>query len=246
MKVRYTAAMTISVWGIAIVTACATVCGGLFALRYDDKRHLILGFSAGAVLGVAFFDLLPEAFRLGGVGATTTIAVGFLAYLLLDRMMGIHVHSDDHHHHAEKLHRGVLRASSLCIHSFFDGVAIGIAFHIAPAIGAVVAAAVVAHDFSDGINTVSAVLKTGISKKSAFRWLVADAAAPILGIALTAYAAIPDGVLGTILALFCGFFLYIGASDLVPESYHAHPNKWTTVATILGAGAIFWVIALVG
>ena len=46
---------------LALATFSATLLGGLFALRFKDKLHLILGFSAGAVIGLAFFDLLPEA-----------------------------------------------------------------------------------------------------------------------------------------------------------------------------------------
>jgi zinc transporter ZupT len=50
---------------IAAAAFCATFAGGLFALRLRDKLHLVLGFSAGAVIAVAFFDLLPEALELG-------------------------------------------------------------------------------------------------------------------------------------------------------------------------------------
>jgi zinc transporter ZupT len=49
---------------ISIATFVFTFLGGLFALRFKDKLHLILGFSAGAVIGVAFFDLIPEALTL--------------------------------------------------------------------------------------------------------------------------------------------------------------------------------------
>jgi ZIP family zinc transporter len=48
------------IW-ISIATLVSTLLGGMFALRFKDKLHLILGFSAGVIIGVAFFDLLPEA-----------------------------------------------------------------------------------------------------------------------------------------------------------------------------------------
>lgn len=229
---------------IACAVFAATMLGGLVALRLQDKLHLILGFSAGAVVAVAFFDLLPEALELAsGRYATTTIistvAIGFFAYLVLDRMRSLHA-GDAHAHASEG------GAATLSLHSFLDGVGVGLAFHVSPAVGAVLAAAVLAHDFSDGINTVSYIVKGGHSRARAMRWLFVDAIAPVIGILIASFIVIPETSLGLILALFTGFFLYIGASDLIPESHHAHPVYWTTIATLLGALVLYTAIMLAG
>ncbi|MES2023105.1 MAG: ZIP family metal transporter [Patescibacteria group bacterium] len=238
---------------IAIATALSTFFGGLFALKFKDKTHLIVGFSAGAVIGVAFFDLLPEALELSSSYVisivTGVVALGFVTYLILDRMLGLHAHTesiceDEENHVHEHMHRGILRASSLSVHSFLDGLGIGLAFKVSPALGVVVAVAVLAHDFSDGINTVTAIFKSGGNKARAFKWLLVDAITPVLGIIFSLFITVKESTLGLILALFAGFFFYIGASDLVPESYHAHPTKWTTIATVLGIAFIFVVINL--
>ena len=151
---------------IALAAFVSTLCGGLLAIRFKDKLHLILGFSAGAVIGVAFFDLLPESINLGSkfydIATVTSItAAGFLIYLILDRLVFLHTHAhgDEHEHEAHHEARGILGAGSLSIHSFLDGVAIGLAFQVSAAIGAIVAVAVLVHDFSDGINTVNLILK---------------------------------------------------------------------------------------
>lgn len=234
---------------IAFFAFLATLCGGLIALRFKDKLHLILGFSAGAVLGVAFFDLLPESIELGGkffASSTVTaiVAAGFLVYLVLDRWVFLHTHAHDEGHEHEHAHegRGILGAGSLSIHSFLDGVAIGLAFQVSAAIGAVVAIAVLVHDFSDGINTVNLILKNEGGREHAFRWLIIDAAAPILGAASTLFFHLPEQALSIVLALFAGFFLYIGASDLIPESHHAHPKFLTTAMTLIGAAVLFIAI----
>lgn len=234
---------------IAFLAIVATFLGGLFALRFKDKLHMVLGFSAGAVIGVAFFDLLPEALELtASLYATTTttalIALGFIVFMIMDRLFSIHAHDDEH---CENLnHRGRAGVIALAIHSFIDGVAIGLAFQVSAAVGAVVAAAVLAHDFSDGINTVNVVLKNKGTRTQALKWLAVDALAPALGALSTLFFTLPEATLGLILALFCGFFLYIGASDLLPESHHRHPSVATTVATLAGMGVLYFVIRLAG
>ncbi len=237
---------------ISIGALVATFLGGMFALRFKDKLHLILGFSAGAVIGVAFFDLLPEAIDLGSknypVATITSIAaLGFIVYTILDRFVFFHSHTHDEHTNEENINeRGVLGAGSLAVHSFLDGIAIGLAFQVSSAVGAIVAVAVLVHDFSDGINTVNLVLKNSGSRKQAFSWLLLDAAAPILGVVSTLFFSVPESTLGIILAVFTGFFLYIGASDLLPESHHGHPTMWTTFATVLGVAVLYTAIHLTG
>ena len=231
---------------IGIATFLSTLLGGLFALHMKDRLHLILGFSAGAVIGVAFFDLMPEAFTLGEIGysaqtISSIIALGFLFYLVLDRFVALHAH--DHEEKGEHT-RGALGAGSLSVHSFLDGLAIGLAFKVSPEVGAIVALAVLTHDFSDGINTVSMIMKHGGSRKYAFRWLMVDALTPILGILTALLITVEDKTLGLLLALFTGFFLYIGPSDLLPESHHEHPVKMTTLMTIIGAGLMYIIIRL--
>ncbi len=232
---------------IALAAFVATLLGGFFALRLSDKLHLILGFSAGAIIGVAFFDLLPEAIELAeGVHDASMIlavaALGFLLYLGLDRLILLHGHHDEHVH----TRRGLVGAASLSTHSFLDGIGIGLAFQVSPAVGAVVAAAVLTHDFSDGINTVNMILKNGGDHKRAMRWLFVDAVAPVFGILVALLITVSGATLGLLLALFAGFFLYISASDLIPESHHSHPTFWTTAMTVLGAAVLFVVIKLAG
>jgi zinc transporter ZupT len=227
----------------------ATMLGGVFALYRRDRLHLILGFSAGAVLGVALFDLLPEAFDLATptyATATVTlfVAVGFFSFMFLNRLLLLHPEDDEDD--ATPRRSGALGAASLSLHSFLDGVGIGLAFKVSTAVGAVVAAAVLAHDFSDGINTVTVVLKSRGRDLNALRWLAVDALAPIAGVASTYLFTLSETKLGIVLALFCGFFLYIGASDLLPESHHRHPKALTGLMNIAGAAVIWLAIHFAG
>jgi ZIP family zinc transporter len=228
---------------ISLAAFCATFTGGLFALRLQHKLHLVLGFSAGAVIAVAFFDLLPEAINLAAplqsvASVPVWSALGFLTYLVLDR---IQLPGSPE----PVAHKLAMGAGSLSAHSFLDGIAIGVAFQASSSVGMIVTVAVLAHDFSDGINTMAVVLKNDGSRQRALRWLLADAVAPGLGIASTLLFRLSPGELGIVLALFAGFFLYIGASDLIPESYHVHPQFMTTLLTLLSAALLYLAVVLV-
>jgi zinc transporter ZupT len=240
---------------LAIAAICMTFAGGLLALKLAARMHWVLGFSAGAVVAVAFFDLLPEALELGAgtFGVTRVFACaagGFLVYLLFDRVMlsqgqRFRDHFTAPQPRARQAHgRATLFAGSLSLHSFLDGIAIGLAFQASTAVGAVVAIAVLTHDFSDGINTMNVVMRNDSNRRRALRWLLADAVAPGLGIFSTLFFRVQGDALGIILALFSGFFLYIGASDLIPESHRAFPRALTTLMTLLGIAVLYAAVTL--
>jgi zinc transporter ZupT len=238
---------------IAAATCVATMIGGWVGISLRDRLHLVLAFSAGAVIGVAFFDLLPEAVELGSATAAhaaltsrSVLAIaglGFLMYMLLDRSLPGHGSDPRGRGNPQ---RAWAAAGSFALHSFLDGFAIGVGFQASRAVGIAVAVAVLAHDFSDGLNTVSVVLRNGGDRRGAFKWLVIDALAPVAG-ALTSMAlTIPTQGLAMALALFSGFFLYVGGSDLLPESHHAHPRLLTTFATVAGAVFLYFVAQVAG
>jgi ZIP family zinc transporter len=237
---------------IALAASVATFIGGSFALKFRDKLHLILGFSAGAVAGVALFDLLPEAIDLGtkyhsAATVALFIAFGLFGYLILDRLILLHTHEEDDEAMGNQgSQRGSFGALTLSGHSFLDGVAIGVGFQASAAVGIIVTAAVLTHDFSDGINTVNLVLRNGGSWRKACNWLLVDAAAPVLGAASTLLFHIPESAIGLVLAIFVGTFLYLSSSDLIPESHHRHPRALTTVMTLFGALVLYIVIHLAG
>src|SRR6202158_5191976 len=241
--------------GAAFCTTCA---GGLLALRLAARVHWVLGFSAGAVVAVAFFDLMPEALELSSLSFGVTkvfscTAAGFLMYLLFDRVLlfqgqryrdQLAAQPPGARAGTNTRHRATLFAGSLSLHSLLDGIAIGFAFQTSAAVGAVVPIAVLTHDFSDGVNTMNIVLRNDGNRRRALLWLLADAVAPGLGIFLTLFFRAQPDVLGIILALFAGFFLYIGASDLIPESHRAFPKALTTFMTLLGIAVLYVAVTL--
>ena len=224
---------------IGIGASIMTFTGGYFALYFKDRLHLMLGFSAGAVMGVALFDLVPEAIEISKGHHDLSIimafvALGFAIYLVVERML-----TPDHYQDVIVDNVFPLIPFSLVMHSLLDGLAIGLSFQVSNAVGSIVAIAVLVHDFSDGINTVNTSL---LAKGNANRWLMLDTLSPLVGIALSQLIIVSEQYLSLLLSVFAGFFLYIGASELIPESQHRHPHFWTSFMTVLGMSLLYGVI----
>jgi zinc transporter ZupT len=224
---------------LASATLVSTGLGGAAALRLHDRLHLLLGFSSGAVIAVALFDILPEVFALGPGGSYMPLAaIGFLAFFGLERYTAMHRSRE--HVHAASSHEqelGAFSAAGLTLHSFLDGVAIGAGFQTSLHIGFLIAFGIIAHDLSDGMNTVTVVLAHGKPRRDATFWLGLDMIAPLLGATATLLVSL-HGVLPWVLAFFAGSFLYIGASDLLPEA-REHESPMVALATCIGMLAIY-------
>ncbi len=225
---------------LASVTLISTGIGGMAAVRFRDRLHLLLGFSCGAVLAVALFDIIPEVFSFdGGSRFMPITAVGFLAFFGLERYTAMHQARE--HVHAVTAHEqelGAMSAAGLVLHSFLDGVAIGVGFQTSAPIGFLIAMGIISHDISDGLNTVAVVLAHENPLKRALFWLALDMIAPVLGAATSMMFVLNAKVLPFLLAFFAGSFLYIGASDLLPEA-REHDSPWVGVATSMGMLAIY-------
>lgn len=214
-----------------------------------------MSFTAGVLVAVCFFDILPEVVSLSYdqhlplINAFIAVVVGFLAFHVLEKTIIIHhAHEGEYaeHAHERKIDShhenvGLAGALGLSFHSFLDGVGIGLGFHVSPSVGLLIAIAVIAHDFSDGLNTVTLMLANKNSIKKAFMLLLVDATTPILGVLSTFLIHIPDNLLQLYLGFFAGFLLYIGASDLLPEAHSQHSSFKMIFLTITGVIFIFLV-----
>ena len=182
------------------------------------------------------------------------VLASFILFHLTERYVLVHhVHSHqpddapasapgDHHLHAA----GGLGASGLVVHSLLEGVSIGVAFQASAGIGVVVALAVIAHDFADGVNTVTLTRRVSRSRRTAFAFLLADAAAPVVGALVTLVVHVPERWLALALAFFVGHFLYIAATDLIPEM-HRGERSWRVLAVHLtGVGTVLVLTRLIG
>lgn len=235
-----------------VFTFLSTLLGGLIAVRYWNKFEILAAFAAGVLIAVSLFDLLPEAFILATAARVPlehvmyVTALGFLFLLILERYFSVHrICFPDGTCTNERHHRGgFFGAAELSVHSFIDGLGIGIGFQLEPHIGIVVSFAVIAHDFSDGLNTVTVMLNSGNSLKSSIRMLLLDAITPLLGILATLVIRIPENYLILFLPFFAGGFLYLGSSDLLPKAHEKSDPLVSIAFTLLGFLVIFVITGL--
>ncbi|MET8245516.1 ZIP family metal transporter [Streptomyces sp. NPDC005202] len=238
---------------VALGAFLMTLAGGWTAQRVTDRRHLVLGLAGGLMLGVVGLDLLPQALRAAGTEvfgvpvALLLFVAGFLLAHLVERLLAARqaAHgAEEHGHRAPEV--GLTAAAAMVGHSAMDGVAIGAAFQVGGGMGLAVALAVIAHDFADGFNTFTLTTLYGNARRKAVAMLVADALAPVVGAASTAFFTIPEAFLGSYLGLFGGVLLYLAAAEILPEAHHAHPARSTLLCTVAGAAFIWLVVGLAG
>ena len=226
---------------LAGVTVLSTLAGGFVALRLARDLATAIALTGGVVVAVALFQVLPEAIeavddpeRVG-----LLVGAGFVFFFLAERALVLH-HRDEPEQARAHARVGALGAAGLSVHSFIDGLGIGLAFGLDTTTGLLVFLAVVSHDFADGLNTVSFVMRQSGDRRTAIRWLAVDAAAPLVGAIVGASLSVGEEQLGALLAVYVGFFLFMGATDLLPHA-HEHPSGKRVLLTVAGFAGILLV-----
>lgn len=225
-----------------VAASLAALAGGLTALKSRRWLYRALALTAGLVLGLVMFDLLPEIFdivqsqKLDPVYPMIAMTVGFLAFHLFERFMPLHESSEEAYspHHHPRL--GTARAIALTGHSFMDGLSIGVAFQVNPTIGLAVALAVVGHRFADGFDTTTFMVFHKNKLSHIKNWLSIVVIMPVVGGLLSLLFNLSEKVLAIYLGFFAGLILYIAASNLLPLAHSKDSPRssfWLTVAGVI-------------
>ena len=222
--------------------------GGIILLAREQfaikMAPFLAAFAAGALLGTAFLDLLPEAAEAATENTNIFLwtLIGFVFFFLLER--SIHWF---HHHYAHPEHDIVKPTVTLIllgdsVHNFIDGVAIAAAFMIDIKLGILTALAVGAHEIPQEIGDFGVMLKNGFSRSKVLWFNVITALTALIGAVLTYFIGSGiEGLLPIFLSITAGFFIYIAASDLIPEIYHKHERQFAITLSsvfILGIAAV--------
>lgn len=242
--------MSLSLGAWLALNISLTLAGGVVALRLSAYRHWVTAFSSGALIAIAVVELLPEAFSLehaadglsgDHLGVLQACGVGFLLFYLLDLAVPEqHAAGHEHHRHAPSVPRivGIVGALTLCMHRVIDGLMLSAATQAAmESIGA----AVVLHNFTDGLTTVSVLLRDAHSRVRAFIFVAVVAASPLVGAALGSIVTVSAAGMGLSLAGIAGALLYVGGSHLFERHHHGSAQRFTPVAALVGFFLVYWL-----
>lgn len=215
----------------ALATSFATLAGGILPLytrvRLIEQRYLT-GFAGGAMVAIALFDLIPEMETHNALA----LLLGFFSIYLLEKMVLIHACQEAE---CETHVMGGSALVGIAAESLIDGLAIATGFRTAPELGLLIAIAVFAHEAPRGLATTAIMRQANLTRGEVWAALLVDAGFAPLGVLLSGL--IPATVFESLLGFTAGIFLYVGASDLLPEA-HRRFNMRVVFATLLGSGLI--------
>ena len=196
----------------------------------DQEHHFLISLSAGIILGVVFFDLLPEA-----IGTTrhftTAVLVGFVLLLALEKFILIHAHETEE---LADRRMGFTAFAGIALHAFLDGVALGSSVML-PALGPVVFWAIVAHKIPETFSLSSILLYFGFARRHVLLLVLALSLVTPLGgaLALLALRHASPALLGQAIGVAAGMFLFIATSDLLPHAHAHHEGRFRNLLAVL-------------
>ncbi len=241
-----------------IIGSAVSLTGGVFLLRAKKHRELAilltLPFGAGALLAAAFFDLLPESFKLSDPKSMLLWTLGgFTLFFVLERSASWFHHHHQHHHHDDEHYKNAQQRRLIVfgdmMHNAIDGFAIGAAFIVSVPTGIITTLAVSAHEIPKELGTFALLLSRGWKDKIVVIANLATAVATVItGLIVYLLGTHSQLPVGPLLAVTAGFFIYVAASDIIPD-IHEQPHRTGTIQEImLVAGIIIVgsVITLLG
>lgn len=218
----------------------------------DNFLLLLLSVSIGALLSVVFVDFLPEAINDSPGGLTLKIAMyimlGFLVMLVIEKFIHHeHGHDCDTKHHKAHGHAYALAPINLigeAIHNFIDGLVIAGSFAVNVSLGITATISIIFHELPQEIADMGVLLYSGLSKRDALKYNFLSALSSVLGAVVgVLFLTQIEGFESFFLPFAAGNFLYIAASNLVPQLHRKCSYK-DTLIHLLGIGLGITIIVL--
>jgi zinc transporter ZupT len=215
--------------GVALISFIAGFAGVVLILwnkRWSARSlHWGIGFGAGLLIGVSLLDIIPTAIDLAPEKAMVFVLLGFVAFFLVEKFTLVH-HFDrigDERH----FHFSMATFVALCLHALLDGIVIGLGLHFNEAFGLVIFAAILFHKLPLAVSVASVFLGNTQKRAAVFQMLVFTLATPVgLVGAVVLLKGLSEEVIGAVVGLSAGIFIYLGATDMLPEINHPwHAGK---------------------
>lgn len=193
----------------------------------------LISFSAGILLSVSLTRLLPEAYSFN-INASIWLLVGFIIFYILEHSLILHSCQESGECEVHPIDKIAL--FGMGFHSLLDGVIIGIGFEVSSAIGILTAVTILFHKLPDGISITSILLHSNHPKNKTIRWSVIIASMTFMGALISYFLLnnINSNILGILIAIAAGSFLYLASADLIPE-IHKKSKFLNIILVVIGA-----------
>lgn len=198
--------------------------------------HGLSAFAGGVLLATAFLDLLPEAIEEGGDAHTVLLFTlfGILIFFFAERFL--HWTHRHHHQNAETHTKPVVPLIFFgdSLHNFIDGVVIAITFMTDPTLGILTTFAVAAHEIPQELGDFGLMLRAGVKRSKIIIYNIISALAAFVGaIIALSLGTVIEGYLPILLAITAGFFIYIAASDVIPDIHEENKGRFAIFESLL-------------
>lgn len=239
--------------GFTFIGSIGSLVGGILLLSNKEIAgkisHYLYSFAAGVLLGTAFFDLLPEASeQAGGINIFFWTLAGILSFFLLVRFIHWFHHHDNHPKNEPEATVPLIVIGD-SVHNFIDGIAIAATFIASVPLGVLTTLAVAVHEIPQEIGDFAILLKKGLSRAKVLWINILSACASFAGaILMYLFSDFLGGTVPIFLSITAGFFIYIAASDLIPEIHKQDNQKVAfieSVLLIIGAASILIIASVI-
>lgn len=238
-----------SVFFVSLLSLLGAVLISIQRKTLDQIITYTLAFSSGVLLGSTFFELLPESAVLFPDGVFLWTLVGFISFFCLEKIIQWHHHVEGRHDHADKP-LAYLTLIGDAIHNFTDGAVIAASYLVSVPLGITTTIAIIAHEVPHELSDFLILIHGGFSNKRALMYNFLSATTAIAGTLLVLLVSAQFSDLERYLVPFAaGNFLYIAASDLIPElltKRHGRTSVIQVVTMILGISVVPLVSRLFG
>lgn len=238
---------TLNIILYSAIAGISTLLGSFLVIKYEawTKKNMIflISLATGILLATAFLDILPESLELNENALVFALISILLLYVLEQRII---IHSCHNEECSHKDAKGAISILGLSLHSLIDGLIIGAGFSFSNSLGMITSFGVIMHEIPEGISIYSILTYNKFKKNTALAYSTLVAVATPIGaiVSTMLFKNISPEQLGIWMAFAAGSIIYIGASDLIPET-HEKANQLNVLFVLLGAGIIFFATKII-
>jgi ZIP family zinc transporter len=243
---------------LTTLAGLSTTIGSLIGLivKKENPKFMssVLGFTAGVMIGISFFELMPSGFEeLGFLKASIAFIIGFVFIFLIDTFipheyLGQKERREEDEQNKKLLRTGLFVALGIAIHNFPEGMATFYSTILDTKVGIAIAVAIAIHNIPEGIAVSAPIYEATGSRKKAFLLSFLSGIVEPVGAILTAFVLFPflnPMILGYMLSGIAGLMVFIAVDELLPVSKSLTHSHLPIISFIFGLIVMIASLAMI-